>query len=56
MTVRYEADGQTWRHPFDAQLLDDQALDEELRAVGLHLSRVLDDRGAWVEARLYSGT
>jgi SAM-dependent methyltransferase len=54
-TVRYEADGRTWRHPFDALLLDDDALDEELRAAGLRLSRVLDERGTWVEARLYSG-
>ena len=54
-TVRYEAGGQTWRHPFDARLLDDAALGQELRAVGLRLDRVLDERGAWVEARLYSG-
>jgi len=53
-TVRYEAGGQTWRHPFDARLFDDEALDEELRAAGLRLSRVLDERGTWVEARLYS--
>jgi SAM-dependent methyltransferase len=54
-TVRYEADGRTWRHAFDACLLDDTAIDEELRAVGLRLVRVLDDRGTWIEARLYSG-
>jgi SAM-dependent methyltransferase len=53
-TVRYEVDGKTWRHPFDARLLDDDALDDELRAVGLRLSRLLDERGTWVEARLYS--
>jgi SAM-dependent methyltransferase len=54
-TACYEADGKTWRHPFAARLLDDKALAEELRAAGLRLSRVLDDRGTWVEARLYSG-
>jgi SAM-dependent methyltransferase len=54
-TVRYESGGRTWRHPFDARLLDDAAMDEELRAVGLELTGVLDERGTWVEARLYSG-
>lgn len=53
-TVRYEAGGRTWHHPFDARLFDDEALDKELRAAGLRLSRVLDERGTWVEARLYS--
>jgi len=54
-TVRYEANGQTWRHPFDAVVLDDDELDRELRAAGLRLTRVLDERGSWIEARLYSG-
>jgi SAM-dependent methyltransferase len=54
-TVRYEADGRTWCHPFAARLLDDEQLDSELAAVGLRLTRTLDDRGAWVEARIYSG-
>lgn len=55
-TVRYEASGRTWRHPFDARLLDDATFDEELRAVGLRLTSILDERGTWVEARprLYS--
>ena len=30
-------------------------LDSSLRGVGLVLTRRLDERGAWVEARLYSG-
>jgi SAM-dependent methyltransferase len=50
-TVRYEADGKTWRHPFVARLLDDEELDRELALVGLRLSRVLGDRRTWVEAR-----
>src|SRR5262249_53455310 len=54
-TVRYDADGRPWRHPFDAHLLEDATLDEELRAVGLQLTGILDERGTWVEARLYSG-
>jgi SAM-dependent methyltransferase len=53
-TVRYEIDGETWRHSFVARLLGDDELDAELRAVGLARTRSLDERGAWVEARLYS--
>jgi hypothetical protein len=53
-TVRYEADGQTWRHSFDARIFDDDDLDAELRGAGLRLSRVLDERRTWVAARLYS--
>jgi hypothetical protein len=53
-TVRYEAEGQTWRHSFDARIFDDDDLDGELRGAGLRLSRVLDERGTWAEARLYS--
>jgi hypothetical protein len=54
-TVRYEADGETWRHPFVARLLDDEELGAELRGVGLRLTRVHGERDTWVEARLYSG-
>jgi SAM-dependent methyltransferase len=54
-TVRYEADGATWLHPFRARLLDDDELESELRAAGLRLVRRIGDAGAWVEARLYSG-
>jgi SAM-dependent methyltransferase len=53
-TVRYEADGRTWRHPFRARLLDDEELDRELVNAGLERTRILDEHGAWVEARLYS--
>ena len=55
-TVRYDAGGKTWRHPFVARLLDDDELDAELREVGLRLARAFGERGTWVEARLYSGT
>jgi SAM-dependent methyltransferase len=54
-TVRYEAGGATWFHPFRARLLDDDELDAELRAAGLRLVRQVGGAGAWVEARLYSG-
>jgi SAM-dependent methyltransferase len=50
-TVRYEADGKTWRHPFVARLLDDGELDADLRAVGLRLTRALGEHRTWVEAR-----
>jgi SAM-dependent methyltransferase len=53
-TVRYEIDGKTWRHPFLARLLNDEELDRELALAGLRRRRVLGDRQAWVEARLYS--
>jgi SAM-dependent methyltransferase len=53
-TVRYRAAERIWRHPFRARLLDDDELDAELRRVGLRFVRRLDDRGTWVEARLYS--
>jgi SAM-dependent methyltransferase len=53
-TVRYDADGKTWRHPFIARLLDDDELDAELRVVGLRLTRALGERRTWIEARLYS--
>jgi SAM-dependent methyltransferase len=53
-TVRYDADGETWRHPFVTRLLDDDELDAELRSAGLQLTRVFGERGTWVEARLYS--
>jgi hypothetical protein len=48
----YEADGRTWRHPFGARLLDDKELDGELAKAGLRRSRILDERGAWVESYL----
>jgi len=54
-TVRYEATGRLWRHAFRARLLDDDELAAELRRTGLEFVRTLDERGEWVEARLYSG-
>jgi SAM-dependent methyltransferase len=55
-TVRYEADERVWRHPFRTRLLGDDELAAELRSAGLEFVRTLDERGAWVEARLYSDT
>ena len=54
-TAAYELDGRTWEQPFAAVLLDDDELEAALGRVGLTLARRLDERGAWVEARLYSG-
>jgi SAM-dependent methyltransferase len=53
-TTDFAVEGRTWRQPFAAILLDDADLDAALRRVGLTLSRTVDERGAWVEARLYS--
>jgi SAM-dependent methyltransferase len=53
-TVRYEAGGKTWRHPFVARLLDDDELGAELRVCGLRLTGVLGERRTWVEACLDS--
>ena len=50
-TVRYEAAGRVWRHPFRARLLDDDELAGELASAGLELMRTLDDSGAWLVAR-----
>jgi SAM-dependent methyltransferase len=54
-TVRYDARGRVWRQPFRARLLDDDDLAAEFRRAGLRFGRTLDERGTWVEARLYSG-
>ncbi len=43
--------GNTWTHRYTTQELDDEALDQDLRAVGLHLQRWISDDGTWVVAR-----
>jgi SAM-dependent methyltransferase len=53
-TVRYEADGRVWYHPFVARLLDDAELDAELHRVGLRRTNVFGEKRTWVEARPYS--
>jgi len=53
-TVRYEAAGRRWRHPFRARVLTQDELARELMRAGLQFVRTLDEHGAWVEARLYS--
>lgn len=52
--AEYRVDGRTWEQPFAAVLLDDAQLERALRRAGLTLTRTLDERGCWVEARLYS--
>jgi hypothetical protein len=44
--------GSVWRHPFRARVLDEDELGMELAAAGFEFVRRLDDRGAWVEAKL----
>jgi SAM-dependent methyltransferase len=53
-TVRYEAKGRIWRHPFRTRLLDDHELAASLGRASLELVQTLDERGRWVEARLQS--
>jgi SAM-dependent methyltransferase len=55
-TVEYRTGGRSWRHPFTARILDEPELDNALEEVGLARAATLGERGAWVAARLYSGT
>jgi SAM-dependent methyltransferase len=48
--MEYVFDGQELSHAFESKLLSQAELAADLRAVGLRLARVLDERGAWVEA------
>jgi SAM-dependent methyltransferase len=50
--VEYEADGTRWQHEFESCLLDDAELDASLRDAGLTLTRVLDEKERWAEAKL----
>jgi SAM-dependent methyltransferase len=52
--VAYELDGRVWEQAFAAVLLNDAELEDALRRAGLTFVRALDERGLWVEARLYS--
>jgi SAM-dependent methyltransferase len=49
-TVRYDAEGTTWRHPFTAHILDDAELSAALATAGLEFAAALDDAGRWVAA------
>jgi SAM-dependent methyltransferase len=48
--MEYLVDGQGLFHVFESKLLGDEELDADLQAVGLRRRRVLDERGAWIEA------
>jgi SAM-dependent methyltransferase len=50
--MEYVVDGETFTHRFESCLLSEDELDEDLASVGLRRVRYLDERGAWVEARL----
>jgi hypothetical protein len=52
--MEYEVEGRAWAQPFTAVLLDDDELGASLQRAGLVLAGPLDERGTWVEARLYS--
>jgi SAM-dependent methyltransferase len=48
--MEYVVDGKELSHAFESRLLGEAELAADLRAVGLRLERVLDERGAWIEA------
>lgn len=50
-TMEYEVEGRIWRQPFEALMLDDDALELALRAGGLALERWLDRDRGWLVAR-----
>jgi hypothetical protein len=54
--MEYVVDGRHYTHAFSAKLLTEEELDEDLAAVGLERRRVLDERGAWIEAVLKNAT
>ena len=52
-TMEYEVDGRVWRQPFEAVLLDDEALERVLRDGGLDFDRWLHRDRGWFVARRY---
>ena len=52
--MEYVLDGEHYFHAFEARLLSEDELDEDLTSVGLVRVRFLDDRGAWIEAAAIS--
>ncbi len=50
-SVRYETPGGTWDQPFEAELLDDAALQAALADAGFAFDRWLDRRRGWLVAR-----
>jgi SAM-dependent methyltransferase len=50
--MEYEAGGERWTHAYQARLISDGEVDAALAAAGLRRVRWLDERRAWLEARL----
>jgi SAM-dependent methyltransferase len=48
--MEYVVDGRSLFHAFEALLVSDAELDEDLQAAGLVRRRTLDPRGEWIEA------
>lgn len=48
--LEYRIAGRGFTHPFTARILNDAALETELRAAGLHMLGGLDSAGRWVAA------
>jgi hypothetical protein len=53
-TMVYGVHGTTYRQPFDAYDVDDDALREIAESLGLEVVRFLDDTGTWVALRSVS--
>lgn len=53
-TMVFELEGKRWRHSFEAEMLDDEETDQALDRAGLKRESFLDDKRAWVKARLAS--
>jgi SAM-dependent methyltransferase len=49
--ARYRAGDRVWLQPFTSEVLDDEAVEEELAGVGLVIDRWLDEARRWFTAR-----
>jgi SAM-dependent methyltransferase len=49
-TMMYELEGKRWLHSFEAEILDDAAMDAALEKAGLKRVAFLDELRAWVQA------
>jgi hypothetical protein len=48
--MMYELEGKRWLHSFEAEILDDAAMDAALEKAGLKRVAFLDELRAWVQA------
>jgi hypothetical protein len=48
--MEYIVDGREYVHAFRSQLLTDEEIESNLKAVGLRERERLDDQGSWIDA------